>query len=555
MVRIPAARPSSIAALLAAQPAISHGVEVQGVAFTPQPPNVSWLTPQNTPAILQMNDDDFPKGFLTDLAGRSVIGNSSLTTLTAPLTLFQPVQRMVTVALLQLTCDSYGSPRLDPTRVDSAGLVIRRVPQAGGIDQYELPPSKWMRSAVTGKCGWVKQVGWADTCDPDPTRQIRPTSGQPALDQLLAAQGLVSAQTETYSPAFVAPPDTCNAAKTTLVYGVIPTASSEISTKATVPPQYGPEVSALLTTLLSQVTHNPILPGKPVNYQWMSDDYATAQPSGSNFLTFSATLRLLYSVLGAFEAKPEAQALIGVLNQFNVYVNDSSGASVAVQMGAFYQNAATNLMDYDPFGSAAAQNVTMPNSWDNTDPAAILAAIQALLQARTSNVTAPVGRFQDPTRTYRLRVFLRIKGHAPGCPTQLVWSNYGDPFRIAAWHEPGGRVAAPVPLPDPTDPSFRANAKKPNSYFAVPAALMNLMNQSSLAGLSKGTGTAPSAAGGISLNWICGFNIPLITICAFFVLNLFLIVLNLVFFWLPFIKICIPFPFQPPGTSGDDDGQ
>ena len=55
----------------------------------------------------------------------------------------------------------------------------------------------------------------------------------------------------------------------------------------------------------------------------------------------------------------------------------------------------------------------------------------------------------------------------------------------------------------------------------------------------------------LSLNWICGFSIPLITICAFFVLNIFLILLNIVFFWLPFIKICIPFPIPVPSTSED----
>ena len=113
---------------------------------------------------------------------------------------------------------------------------------------------------------------------------------------------------------------------------------------------------------------------------------------------------------------------------------------------------------------------------------------------------------------------------------------------------------APVPLPDPTDANFRKNAKA-NCYFAVPAALMNLMQGSSLSDLSKGSGPAPNTAEGISLNWICGFNIPLITICAFFVLNIFLILLNLVFWWLPFIKICVPFPVPVPGTSGESDGE
>jgi hypothetical protein len=54
-----------------------------------------------------------------------------------------------------------------------------------------------------------------------------------------------------------------------------------------------------------------------------------------------------------------------------------------------------------------------------------------------------------------------------------------------------------------------------------------------------------SGAGGgakLGLGWLCSFSIPLITICAFFVLNIFLSLLNIVFFWMAFIKICIPIP-------------
>ncbi len=67
---------------------------------------------------------------------------------------------------------------------------------------------------------------------------------------------------------------------------------------------------------------------------------------------------------------------------------------------------------------------------------------------------------------------------------------------------------------------------------------MGAMQGSSMSGLMNGSGGGPK----LSLGWLCGFNIPLITICAFFVLNIFLGLLNIVFFWLPMIKICIPIP-------------
>jgi len=41
---------------------------------------------------------------------------------------------------------------------------------------------------------------------------------------------------------------------------------------------------------------------------------------------------------------------------------------------------------------------------------------------------------------------------------------------------------------------------------------------------------------------ICTFSIPIITICAFILLIVFVILLNIIFFWLPFFKICFPLP-------------
>jgi len=178
-------------------------------------------------------------------------------------------------------------------------------------------------------------------------------------------------------------------------------------------------------------------------------------------------------------------------------------------------------------------------------------ALGPLLQARGQAAAPPLGRFQDASRHYRIRMYFRIKGDTPSCPPKLVWSCYSDPFRFAAWYESAGRAVAPVPLPDPFDPNVLQNAK-PSASFAVPPSLMNAMQGATLTGLSNGSVSA-GGGGGIGLTWICGFSIPLITICAFFVLNIFLILLNIVFFWLPFIKICIPFPVPAPSPAGTED--
>ncbi len=46
------------------------------------------------------------------------------------------------------------------------------------------------------------------------------------------------------------------------------------------------------------------------------------------------------------------------------------------------------------------------------------------------------------------------------------------------------------------------------------------------------------------LGMICQLSIPIITICALIVLFIFLVLLNIVFFWLPFFRICLPLPLR-----------
>ena len=131
---------------------------------------------------------------------------------------------------------------------------------------------------------------------------------------------------------------------------------------------------------------------------------------------------------------------------------------------------------------------------------------------------------------------MRLKPEC-GCPARIVWSEATEPFVIAPWFEGSGAPPVRIDLPDITAPGLLASLK-PNVSFAVPAALQNL-----LGGNPKDLmeGKKPPE-GGITIGWICSFSLPAITICAFIVLSIFLGLLNLIFSWLAFIKICIPYP-------------
>jgi hypothetical protein len=519
-------------------------------------------TEQKAPVILEMHDDGFPARFLRDVAsgGQTSLANGSPVTSG---TLYQPVQRILHVAMADLRCTSLMYPRVDPTRVISAGLVIRRCfrrPGVNGAPPYDDPNtlSGWMRSS-TGATQWVVLRPDQETLDPDPKLRPQLKSGQPELDAQLAQLSLAAAFTETTSRAFAAPPATCAALNRTVFYAVVPTASSEMSdTQPASPPLVDRAglVSALPALLRSsQGATVPPVPsaGASVDYRWLSDDFLNViyppptsgtppipamNPSRAayQFQQFSLALRMLDSVFGAFDGSSQGNQILAVLNRHNVTL-----ATGTQPLGDFYRTAKTVLLDYT--GPAAnAPSFTMPTAWEglnNNDESNLLDAMIAALTPRSQNLLAPQGRFQDSTRLYRLRLFFRVKAKNPGCPPLLFWSQYSDPFRIAAWYEGGQRPQPPVPLPDPA--SIRS--MKPNCSFHVPTNLMNSMQGATMSGLMSGGGGGPaSGGGGPSLGWICGFSIPLITICAFFVLNIFLSLLNIVFFWLPFIKICIPFP-------------
>ena len=156
------------------------------------------------------------------------------------------------------------------------------------------------------------------------------------------------------------------------------------------------------------------------------------------------------------------------------------------------------------------------------------------MQARFASVKGRPGRFDEPDARYVLRAFVRLKADG-ACPPRTIWSDYSEPFVIAPWYE-GGGTPAQIALPDVSDRNL-LKSLKPNVSFVLPPKLQNL-----LGGSPKDMMSGKLNDGGLSLGWICSFSIPIITLCAFIVLNIFLSLFDLFFRWMLFIKICIPFP-------------
>jgi hypothetical protein len=188
------------------------------------------------------------------------------------------------------------------------------------------------------------------------------------------------------------------------------------------------------------------------------------------------------------------------------------------------------------------QQLSQPDYWGDVSPAldhAFAVAAAARVRQREAAMFSGAGkRLSEPGTPQAVRCFVRLKS-PPGCPPTLAWSAYSELFTVTPWWETGSAKPRVIDMPDPFDRGVLRKLK-PNIGFGMPGKLGQLMTPSNLAKLKDGG--KPSDSGDIGIDWICGFNIPIITLCALIVLNIFLQLMNLVFWWLPFVKICLPIP-------------
>jgi hypothetical protein len=163
-----------------------------------------------------------------------------------------------------------------------------------------------------------------------------------------------------------------------------------------------------------------------------------------------------------------------------------------------------------------------------------LSADDAALFAR--QVTRlPGAATDDEDSQLRRRYFVRlVYEHAPCAPKLSAPS---ASFRLASPLDVEA-PARPVRIELPDISNLRAF--KRGVGMEMSPELRDVMNR-----IHKGMADGEDLEGsGIewTLGMICSFSIQIITLVAFIVMFIFLILLNIVFWWLPFLKICFPIP-------------
>lgn len=488
------------------------------------------------PTILRFTEPDFVKVFLAELrrpdwqaaiAARRVLPGTDGAALVE-----QPVHRAFHLALVDARCLVPGLPRLDALKVISAGVVLRR--QRRGVVEG------WMRDGAAA-LGWrALPAGALDQnsrYEPDAALRLQQIKGRngavlAGLDRLPGQAALL---TEDSAPLFAVPPDIATATGASLYYGFLPVISGETE------PQLGPppapfalkDILLRVPALLRADRAGVVLP--PV-----AGDVARAemlQPENAADITRGAGIRVLKSALvwlaqetGAFTGGPEVQPIRDCLNQITL------AGVTPNRLFDWFDLAQKSLLTAE---AGAPDPLRMPDGWPQLTGAQMDMLAQAALAAMTarwSKVAPLTPRYPASRAVYEMRCFLRVDDCPDGCPPRVAWSPPLRSLRIKPWYDGADSPPIQIELPALTADALRA--VKPNVSFKVPPELQQHLDRIDLQNLLDGKHTKTSLGFGM----ICSFSIPIITICAFFILQIFLGLLNIVFQWLFFVRICLPYP-------------
>ncbi|NNF80388.1 MAG: hypothetical protein HKN05_20390 [Rhizobiales bacterium] len=522
---------------------VAHAITFQGSVLA------DLGTGSSRPAVLKFTEQDFIPVLLSDLedqSGQTRLRERDATKKQNSLSqarFFQPVHRTFNVVMLEAFCDTPGKPRLDPERVVAAGICIRRTGQVSGPRRnpnYDPHPIEqgWFRTSGQ-VLGWrpvpPQAAGQAPIWDPEPeARKAQRLGRNPHIkSQFEAALPASSTWQEDWAPLFIAPPELCRKQGKTYFYGYLPVTSEERSdVDPSAPAPFADEdILARLPALLRRTrTDEDVEPVTGTKTQKYIEDNA-GDPDVAQLLS---TLRYLAQEPGIFppfgEPEPDdaASTLRNLLRGTNLET-DAGNRSLFDVLDAAYRT----LIE-----RRNADAVVLPGDWPlptQSGEDAYIAAAGEAMRGRWSGLAPDEKRYDLLNARYRLHAFVRIAGE-PGCPDKTIWSEPSDIFEIVPWYEGSDAKPTVVELP-PLNPD-RMGDMKPNVAFKVPPEIQKFMSALKLDDLMDGK--QPSTRLGFGM--ICGFSIPILTICAFIVLQIFLALLHILFWWLPFVRICIPFP-------------
>jgi hypothetical protein len=423
--------------------------------------------------------------------------------------LYQPAHGRFYLVAASLVCRRVGLPdrAIDPAHAESAGFVLRRLGAGGGEEAWVADPADARRRA------WRAVAGESSLATGEETFPLFPVC--------FAADGR----------------------RRRLLVGLVPTSSRDTFESAAALAAPGAEGNPLLAEAEARVVEpyralRAMQAGATAEIEKAVEDQ---QREASRFLLLDladllrARLPALWDALGA-GAAPAAQDPAADLHAAldGAGVEGPGTRSWRAALLAAWADAA-HIATAD-----GRSSVDDDLARSDLQPDALDAALGKALAAVPAPAPAAPVPFPKLDPRGATQYVLRCVYQRPRCGAlrPALVSGKTAAFTLAPFFDPDA-PARPVRivLPDPSVASLRRFKKSVG--IVTSAALRKQMAR--ISGLKDALdGKFSAAGGGIELDEICTFSIPIITLCAFIVLMIFLVLLNLVFWWLPFLKICFP---------------
>ncbi|WP_438035784.1 hypothetical protein [Sorangium sp. So ce204] len=450
----------------------------------------------------------------------------------AALRLYQPVHGHFNLVIASLVCHTPGLPDhgVDPAKGEEAWFVLRRLRKS---DAREMA---WVTDAQ-------KRHTWS------------PIAGDAKLGEVAEGEQLL--------PLFMVP-FTENGRTRRLWAGLIPTSSREtfVATREAVPEVFPEEAAP------APGAPHPGVPEPPFTDPELVEARARVI-GGLQALVTPRTLLAQTPAERHAEERMEQEVtrffLLDLADLLTRYAPSVMGASrppsTAPKARALYDLLpATGVRD--KLAQALSQWAEITGEGEGTssitvnlrnvalDVYTFARALDEAIKEHLAATPAPAPAGGDPARPgamelpqlddgearYVLRCVYRRTRCRPPHP-DLVSARSAE-FTIAPFFDPDAPARA-VRIALPVDTSLKGLRKfRKGVAFLLSDQLRKQMSQASnMKDLLDGKAGSEEP---FTLGEICSFSIPIITLCAFIVLMIFMILLNFVFWWLPLLRFCFP---------------
>ncbi|HWV14431.1 MAG TPA: hypothetical protein VN030_03285 [Cellvibrio sp.] len=487
-----------------------------------------------------------------------------------------PMHKSFYVVSCEIVCDRLGYPALDPQKIKSAGFVIRRRGSSG--------EQSWMLEDDQ-PLGW--EAAPAGQRDPDVNRRLCCGKAKRLAGKTAASEEITTYTGEQSHPLHPLKVWDAEGKCHTILHGYLPLGGTylfrQVQGKAPFDESSLADFQRITAAqLLWPFGFRPAAGDASLNKTWL-EEHTRSVSAGRATASFFELLKMLVNRYHLGEANLSenarleewagrqyfySEALNAQLTPAN-FSDDSRASFTAARqyslldwLSAFFSEGNNRLIEflaaqekaiekpgagyvYGPLPAKNADGSGAPSAFYLTEPDA--QELRSLLDQRVLDQALlkvneiPLPKFtQGADDLYQVIPFVRVED-ACG-KEQVVWAGTdarSELFRVAAPFDPNASRPSLIQMPSLSD--LKAGLAKGVSMITPPDTfgLMNALN------LKKGASedVLPSGAPvSVGIQWICSFSLPVITLVAMILLMIMISLLNIVFFWLPFVRICLPFP-------------